>query len=122
LNLGLSEQLLAISQFNRTIIILFFLVSGVCRADSLTSFVVKRSEKFEIDSLVGSWGTFFLARDEDLVNLLSLFPLLNHLPQDFFQHSIFGRLLDDAMLRVNLARTEVDRSSVHPRCGMAHFR
>lgn len=111
---------MAISQFDRLDVFLFILVSISVGPLVLTSGVIPRSEKFEIDLLVGPGGALFLARYKDLVNLLGLFSLFDHLPQYFFQHSIFGRLFADAIRR-DLARTEVDGVSVHPRSGVAHF-
>ena len=122
MNLGLSEQLLTISQLYRLVIILIVLELGLLRALSVTSIVVHGLEKTEINSSLASGEAIFLARDKDLVNLLSLFSLFNHLPQYFFQHSIFRRLLADAILRVHLARIQVDGGSVHPRSRVAHFR
>lgn len=81
---------------------------------SISFVIIPRLEEVEIDSFGSSGGAVFLTGYEYLVNLLSLFPLLNHLPQDFFQHSIFGALFDDAMLRVQLARVEVQRLSTDP--------
>jgi hypothetical protein len=108
--LGLSEQLLTISEFQRGQIIFIIFVLHLGGSTMSVCFVlIPRLEEVEIDSFGTSGSAVFLARYEYLINLLSLFSLLDHLPQDFFQHSIFGALFDDAMLRIQLARVVVQR-------------
>ena len=111
---------LALLSFALVLLLFFLLIFG--RARTFVFLVVPGLEQVEINSLGASGGTIFLARDKYLVNLLSLFSLLDHLAQDFFQHSIFRALFDDAMLRVQLARAKIDRLSVHSRGRVAHFR
>lgn len=97
---------MTISQFDRSVVLLLIVLFLARR--SLIGFIVPVGlEEVEINSLSASGGTIFLARDKYLVDLLSLFSLLDHLAQDFFQHSIFRALFDDAMLRVQLARAEI---------------
>lgn len=113
---------MTISKLDGLVVLLLFFLLVFRRVGTFILLIVPGLEQVEINSLGTSGGTIFLARDKDLVNLLSLFSLLDHLAQDFFQHSIFRALFDDAMLRVQLARAKIDRLSVHSRGRVAHFR